>query len=143
MATPLRSFLQHGRTETIPRWPLGTLRIYGGLIFGSAGFVQLMGRPAWLVPPQSHLDSLVVIGVELVVGTALTLGVATRAAALVGVALMASRFYAAGFSPASLVSPGPNTAITMLLLTVILGRAGRVWGLDRQLAARWPRNPLW
>jgi uncharacterized membrane protein YphA (DoxX/SURF4 family) len=137
------SFLQESRTDTMPRWPFGTLRIYAGLIFCSTGLVQLMGRLPWMVPPNSHLDPIAVIGVELVVGTALLLGVATRAAALMGVALMATRLHAAGLSLATLVSPGPNTAITILLLTVMLGGGGRVWGVDRSLAARWPRSPLW
>lgn len=138
------SFLQESRTDTIPRWPLAMLRVYGGLVFCSAGLAQLMGGSAWLVPPNSHVDPLAVIGVELVVGMGLLLGVATRAAALMGVVLMANRLlHAAGLSPASLVSPGPNTALTMLLLTVMLGRGGRVWGVDRLLAARWPRSPLW
>jgi uncharacterized membrane protein YphA (DoxX/SURF4 family) len=137
------SFLKESRSETIPRWPLGMLRIYGGVVFSSAAFVQVMGKSAWFVPPNSHLDSVAVIGVEFVVGTALILGVATRAAALVGIGLMATRLYAAGLTPATLVSPGPNAAITLLLLTMMLGRGGRVWGFDRVLAARWPSSPLW
>jgi len=136
-------FLLDSGADTIPRWPLAGLRIYGGLVFCGASLAELMGRQAWPVPPNAALDPPAVLVLELLVGVALVLGVVSRAAALIGVALMAGRLIAAGLKPADLVSPGPNTAITILLLTVMLGRAGRVWGVDRLLAARWPRNPLW
>ncbi len=136
-------FLLDSGADTIPRWPLAGLRIYGGLVFCGASLAELMGRQAWPVPPNAALDPPAVLVLELLVGVALVLGAVSRAAALIGVALMAGRLIAAGLKPADLVSPGPNTAITILLLTVMLGRAGRVWGVDRLLAARWPRNPLW
>src|SRR5229473_6605673 len=101
-------FLLDSGADTVPRWPLAGLRVYGGLVFCGASLAELMGRQAWPMPPNAALDPPAVLVLELLVGVALVLGVVSRAAALIGVALMAGRLIAAGLKPADLVSPGPT-----------------------------------
>jgi len=36
-----------------------------------------------------------------------------------------------------------DAAVFFIALVVFLGRAGRVWGIDRYLAKRWSKSPLW
>jgi len=115
--------------EPVPAWPLTILRIYAGLMFIGAAVVQL-GQPGGL--PMGSL--------ELIVGAALLLGVGTPAAATVGAGIVIA--YVLPVHTASiLVSPGPRTALMMLLVTVALSRAGRVFGLDGLLSGRKPGGP--
>lgn len=118
--------------EGVPRWPLAVMRIYAGLVFLGAASAQL--------PPHTNARLVIAI-LELTAAVALTLGLATRGAALLGVVIVVGHMlpiHGGGF----LVSPGPRTAFVMLLLTVMLGRSGRVFGLDALLANQQPRNPL-
>ena len=113
----------------VPRWPFAVMRIYAGLMFTGAAFFHAPESPA-------------TTGLKLLVGLALLSGTVTRAAALVGLAV------AVGLPPpihslAILVSPGPRPATMMLLVTVMLGAGGRVWGVDTRLARRYPGIPLW
>jgi hypothetical protein len=36
-----------------------------------------------------------------------------------------------------------DAAVFFSALVLLLGAAGRVWGLDAYLARRWPRVPFW
>src|SRR5579862_1588884 len=96
------------------------MRIYAGLIFFGAAVLNLSARPA---------SSLFLLVLEFIVAIALTIGAATRAAALLGVGIVVSRMLPV-HGVATLVSPGPLTAFAMLLLTVALGSAGLLFGLD-------------
>jgi hypothetical protein len=99
------------------------MRIYAGLMFTGAAFFHAPESPA-------------TTGLKLLVGLALLSGAVTRAAALVGLAVP---IHSLGI----LVSPGPRPATMMLLVTVMLGAGGRVWGVDTRLARRYPGIPLW
>lgn len=120
-----------GARETIPRWSLTILRLYAGLIFLGAAAVR--GSP-----PGPLLVSIL----DAVAGAALILGLATPAAALLGLGIVVTNLLPIhGLS--ILISPGPRTAFAVLLVTVALARAGRLFGVDVLLARRFPRAPLW
>lgn len=118
-----------GARESIPRWPLTVLRIYAGLILVSAA---VDSSAAWNAAAS----------VEVLAGVALFIGAATPAAALLALFVVTLRVLPLT-SAAILISPGPRTAFAVLLVTVALGRAGRVLGIDARLAKRYPRVPLW
>jgi uncharacterized membrane protein YphA (DoxX/SURF4 family) len=126
--------------EGVPRWPLALMRIYAGLVLWGAAMNQLSDAAA--TPPYPHRESLLV-GLELFAAVALAFGIATRLSALLGVAIVMRYIFSTHVTAAVFVSPGPITALMMALVTVGLGRSGRVWGLDALFARRWPRNPLW
>lgn len=120
-----------GARETIPRWSLTILRLYAGLILLGAAAVR--GSP-----PGPLLVSIL----DAVAGAALILGLATPAAALLGLGIVVTNLLPIhGLS--ILISPGPRTAFAVLLVTVALTRAGRLFGVDVLLARRFPRAPLW
>ena len=120
-----------GARETIPRWPLTLMRLYAGLV--------LLGAAA---AGRSSPGSTAAAVLELVAGVALVLGIATPAAALLALGIVAANVLPLhGFS--ILISPGPRTAFAVLLLTVGLARAGRRFGLDAIMQTRFPRVPLW
>lgn len=112
-----------------PRWPLAVMRIYAGLMFVGATFSH---------PPEA----LALTGLKLLIGLALLSGTATRLAAVVGASYAVSQMLPI-HSFAVLLSPGPRTAVVMLLITVMLGAGGRWWGVDARLARRYPGIPLW
>ena len=112
-----------GAREGIPLWPLALLRMYAGL--------------ALLLATGSPLRGLAVVA-----GIALLIGFATTAAALVALGVIVSTMLPLhGFS--FLASPGPKTVLAVTLVTIAIGRAGRVFGLDSMLTRRHPGNPLW
>lgn len=93
----------------------------------------------WLMP---HADSVapLVAWLNLLMGVALVLGVATRLVAAAAVVLLLNYAAAAGHS---IYGAWPTAAYTALALTVWLARAGREWGVDAVLAPRWPNAGIW
>jgi uncharacterized membrane protein YphA (DoxX/SURF4 family) len=78
---------------------------------------------------------------ELVAGLSLLLGIGTRLGAAVAMFLFLNFMLAKGrlfWSPDS-----EDAAVFFSALVVLLGAAGRVWGVDAYLAKRWPRVLLW
>lgn len=146
---------------------LAGLRIYLGLVFliavlpkikaGSgftammSGFLQHVGlsdahpfyKPfiADVILPRAGLFAALVVAGELFVGLALVAGVVTRLAALVAMMLVVNYMSAKG---AWFWHPSSNdAAFFVIALALLIGRAGRIWGVDRRLAERWPAVPLW
>lgn len=151
---------------TVPRWILVMPRVFLGLIFAVAvsakltapapfpvilgGFLTKMlpgATPLYaafaqavVLPHLAAVAPLVIIG-ELYVAIAMLVGATTRLASLVGMFLLLNYMLAKGMS---LWTPASNDAADIVLALVVgLGAAGRVAGLDRILAARWPQVPLW
>jgi uncharacterized membrane protein YphA (DoxX/SURF4 family) len=93
----------------------------------------------WLMP---HADAVapLVAWLNLVIGVALVLGVATRLVAAGAVVLLLNYAAAAGHS---IYGAWDTAAYTALALTVWLARAGREWGVDAGLARRWPSGGIW
>jgi uncharacterized membrane protein YphA (DoxX/SURF4 family) len=93
-----------------------------------------------VLPNAAIFASLIVAG-ELYVAVAMLFGVTTRLGALVAAFLVLNYMLAKG---ANFWTPSSNDAAYFILAVVVgLGAAGRVAGIDRMLAARWPRVPLW
>jgi uncharacterized membrane protein YphA (DoxX/SURF4 family) len=93
-----------------------------------------------VLPHLSAYASLVIAG-ELFVAVALLFGVATRLAGVVAIVLLVNYLSAKGLP---IWSPASNDAADIVLaLIVVAGAAGRVFGVDRMLARRYPRALIW
>jgi thiosulfate dehydrogenase [quinone] large subunit len=93
------------------------------------------------VIPHATLFSYLIMAGELVAGLSLLTGTATRLGAAVAMFLFLNYMLAKGrlfWSPDS-----EDAAVFFSALVVLLGAAGRVWGVDAYLARRWPRAPFW
>jgi uncharacterized membrane protein YphA (DoxX/SURF4 family) len=121
----------------LARAALVLLRIYLGVIFLLAASPQLTGASA----PNGLLGSPLIPWGELLVGLTLVLGLFTRLSAAVALLLVVNRTYVTG---AWFRDPSSNdTAFAVIAVALLIGAAGRTFGLDALLARRWPRAPLW
>jgi len=94
-----------------------------------------------MVIPHATLFSYLVMVGELAAGLSLLLGLGTRVGAAIAMFLFLNFMLAKGrlfWSPDS-----EDAAVFFSALVCLLGAAGRVWGIDAYLAARWPRVILW
>jgi uncharacterized membrane protein YphA (DoxX/SURF4 family) len=104
--------------------------------------------PAWyhaflraVVIPHGTLFGMLVIVGELVAGILLLTGTMTRLGAAIAMVLFLNFMWAKGrwfWSPDS-----EDAAVFFSALVVMLGRAGRAYGVDAYLARRWPGSVLW
>jgi thiosulfate dehydrogenase (quinone) large subunit len=149
----------------LARAALVLLRIYLGVIFlvaawpklrgdftpRLAGFLEKValenGHPFYqefvrrIVVPNAPLFATLVTWGELFVGVTLILGVVTRFSAAVALLLTLNYMLAKG---AWLWTPSSHdAAFVMISLALLIGAAGRTFGLDAFLARRWPRSPFW
>ncbi|HLJ82679.1 MAG TPA: DoxX family membrane protein [Candidatus Eremiobacteraceae bacterium] len=143
------------------------LRVFLGVIFAIAVRPKLMAGPAFagmlrgflsnvglqnahpfyqaiiantLLPHVDVIAVLVVIA-ETCVAVALITGTATRLAGVVAMFLVTNYMFAKGlwwWNPSS-----NDGADFMIALALVIGAAGRTWGVDAHLARKWPRVPLW
>jgi thiosulfate dehydrogenase [quinone] large subunit len=94
-----------------------------------------------MVLPNTALVASLITWGELWVGLSLLLGLTTRLSAALALLLLVNYMLAKGvwfWQPSS--NDGPLAVIAVALL---IGAAGRTFGLDALLARRWPRSPLW
>jgi thiosulfate dehydrogenase (quinone) large subunit len=94
-----------------------------------------------LVIPHATLFSYLIMAGELLAGLSLLTGTATRVGAAVAMFLFLNYMLAKGrvfWSPDS-----EDAAVFFSALVVLVGAAGRVWGVDAYLARRWPASPFW
>jgi uncharacterized membrane protein YphA (DoxX/SURF4 family) len=120
----------------LARSALVLLRIYLGVIFLLAAWTRLGGSPSYAFPSAALIP-----WAELVVGVTLVLGLFTRLAAALALLLLANRVYAGGiwiWDPSN-----SDAAFGVMAVALLVGAAGRTFGLDALLAKRWPRSPLW
>ncbi len=131
----------------LARAALALLRVYLGAVFVLSGWpklkhgvgpelAQLLDRAGG----GGCVGGLIGWG-ELLVGFCLILGLGTRLAAALGPLLAATYMLAEGWRPWILSDPYASWA--MLSLALLIGAAGRTFGLDAVLAKRWPRSPFW
>lgn len=93
------------------------------------------------VLPNVGLFARLVPWGELLVGVTLVLGLATRLSATVALVLLVNYMLAKG---AWFWYPSSNdAALAVIAVALIIGAAGRTFGLDVLLARRWPRSPFW
>ncbi len=140
------------------RWLFVFARVYLGISFlfsdhGNArpdelsGFLKYALRNGYgwyqdllnsvVVRHSSTFGTLVVIA-EIYVGIALVLGFTTRLATLIAFFLLLNYMCAKGALP---WGPGIDQSDIILALIILLGDAGRTFGLDKLIARRFPR--LW
>ncbi len=157
-------YLGEGK-QVVPRSLVALLRIYLGVILlitvlgkltrdmpfsvEMLGFLRAMHNTSpWyqqflqrVVIPNATPFSILVMAGELVAGLSLLTGTATRLGAGIAMFLFLNYMLAKGrwfWSPDS-----EDAAVFFIALVVLIGRAGRVAGVDRYLARRWPDAPFW
>ena len=151
----------------VPRILLVILRIYLGVILFITDFGKLMRDTPFanemldflrgvttrrasapylcfvqqvVIPHASTFSYLIMTG-EMFAAVSLLTGTMTGLGAAVAMVLFLNYMMAKGrwlWSPDS-----EDAAIFFIALVVLLGRAGRVCGIDSYLARRWPNAPLW
>jgi uncharacterized membrane protein YphA (DoxX/SURF4 family) len=147
----------------LARSALILLRIYLGFVYVVSawrmlehgyGSEQLLkpgaprGAPMWyrefaeqLIQPRGALAADLLAWGELLVGCCLILGLGTRLAGALAFLLALHFMLAEGSWFWTPSSPYPSWAAVSLAL--LIGAAGRSFGLDAFLANRWPRSPFW
>jgi uncharacterized membrane protein YphA (DoxX/SURF4 family) len=93
------------------------------------------------VLPHARLFATLIMIAELYVAIALLLGVTTRLGIAVAMFLLVNYMLAKGSMPWNASSV--DLADIALCLVVLVGRAGRTFGLDRSLHDRYPMVSLW
>ena len=94
-----------------------------------------------VVLPNAPLFATLVTWGEFLVGVSLILGLMTRLSATVALLLTLNYMLAKGAWP---WTPSSNdAAFAAISLALLIGAAGRTFGLDSILAKRWPRSALW
>jgi uncharacterized membrane protein YphA (DoxX/SURF4 family) len=126
-------------------------KLRGGFAPGLEGFlhqVALQKAPDFYrrfveqaVLPHAAFFAGLVPGTELTIGVTLILGLGTRLSAAAALVLLVNYMLAKGtwfWYPSS-----NDAAWAAVSLALIIGAAGRTFGVDAMLARRWPRSPLW
>ena len=93
-----------------------------------------------VLPHVGVFGSLLLLG-EIYVGLALVFGITTRLAAAVAIFLLLNFMCAKEafpWNPSICDSPD-----IVLCLVIMIGAAGRTWGIDRLLHARYPSALIW
>jgi thiosulfate dehydrogenase (quinone) large subunit len=140
----------------LARAALAFLRVYLGVVFLQSSWFKIRegnrlvfsgGHPFYqeflrqVVEPQASLFAVLIAWGELLVGVTLVLGLVTRFSAALGLLLSINAMLATGawlWTPSS-----PEAAYAAIALALLIGAAGRTFGLDALLARRWPRSPWW
>ena len=94
-----------------------------------------------IVIPHATVFSYLVMAGELVAGISLLFGIGTRLGAIIAMFLFFNYMLAKGrifWSPDS-----QDAAVFFSAMVVMLGAAGRVFGVDAYLVRRWPSIPIW
>jgi thiosulfate dehydrogenase (quinone) large subunit len=149
----------------LARAALALLRVYLGAVFliaaiaklradftsGFRGFLEgtapershvfYQGFLQDVVLPNAQLFAALVTWGELLVGLLLILGLMTRLSAAAALLLTLNYMFAKGAWPWT--SSSSDAAFAAISLALMIGAAGRTFGLDSMLAKRWPRSPFW
>ena len=149
----------------LARAALALLRVYLGVIFLIAairmlqqdftpaftGLFEDVGVEQSPLPYRELLLTVVLPNVrffaglftwgELLAGVLLILGLMTRLSAAAALLFLLNYLVVSGAW--SWTSSNNDSALAAIFLALIIGAAGRTFGLDSMLARRWPRSPLW
>lgn len=147
-----------GSTKTVHLWPVTLLRVYTGVFFLYYGFGKLTGGNfadgmegfirgnlehsfgfmreflESVVLPHKVLFATVVSWGEFLLGLALIVGLATRWVSLAGALMVACFWFTKG--QGFLAAQNHDAIWFMILLVLAAMHAGRAYGLDQRLAAR-------
>jgi uncharacterized membrane protein YphA (DoxX/SURF4 family) len=107
--------------------------VFGWELRGYADFLAAVVRPG----KAPYVFAALIMAFEALLGLTLVLGVATRLMGFLG-ALLVTAFGLAKALPFLTVTRGTNWYLVMILLTLCLTAAGRLWGLDARLRRRLP-----
>ena len=160
------SFVRESMSQTVSRALLVVLRLYLSVVFLVAAWAKVSDMEAWaarfdnvltsppfnpqsfylgffqnVVLPNAELFAYLTAYGELLVGLALLLGLCTRLASVGAMLLLANYLFAKGLP--FWISSSNDAPMFFIALVLLLGAAGRSFGLDHFLAKRWPRMPLW
>jgi uncharacterized membrane protein YphA (DoxX/SURF4 family) len=103
------------------------------------GVLVLQG---WLGSQQYEAGGLALLPwAELLVGSTLILGLLTRLSAAGALLMLLQRLFSQELQLG--VIPPSELAWGCVALALIIGAAGRTFGLDALLAKRWARSPFW
>lgn len=96
----------------------------------------------WLGTQQYEAGGLALLPwAKLLVGSTLILGLLTRLSAAGALLIEAQPLFTTGLQ-LGIISQ-PELAWGCVALALIIGAAGRTFGLDALLAKRWARSPFW
>jgi len=146
------------QTVTKRQWLFVLARVYVGISFvfsdhGNAspnelaGFLKFALKNAYswhqgllgsVVLPQSATFGTLVVVAEIYVGVALVIGFTTRLAACVALFLLVNYMCAKGSVP---WGPGIDQSDIVLAFIILFSDAGRILGIDKPIANRFPN--LW
>ena len=157
----------HVISPTVSRGLLVILRVYLGVVLVVAGWGKVFGEGSFtprmvgfieniglergygffqgflegVVLPHAGFFATLVSWGELLGGIALITGTATRLTSAMTILMLLTYLLTKG---AKLWQPSSNDAPMMFIaLVLLLGAAGRTLGVDRYLAAKWPKILLW
>ncbi|MFL5447757.1 MAG: hypothetical protein ACJ8AY_03105 [Gemmatimonadales bacterium] len=103
------------------------------------GVLLLQG---WLGAQQYGAGGLALLPwAELLVGSTLILGLLTRLAAAGALLMLLQSLFTQELQPGVILQS--DLAWSCVALALIIGAAGRTYGLDALLAKRWARSPFW
>jgi len=162
------TFTTESRAQTVPRTLLVVLRVYLGVVFFMAVLPKLSApAPGWpahlqalmeggwmqrghpfyqsflraVVIPHAPLFGALIMTAELTVALSLITGTGTRLGAGIAAFLVTNYMFSKGawwWIPSS-----NDAAFFMISVVLIIGAAGRAFGVDYFLVRRWPRVPIW
>jgi uncharacterized membrane protein YphA (DoxX/SURF4 family) len=133
----------------LARAALVLLRIYLGVIFLLAAWQRLTGdfTPRFagflevVALDRGPQIAVLITWGELLVGLTLVLGLMTRLSATLALLLLGHYLLAKGGWFCQCASN--DGALAAIAVALLVGAAGRTFGLDALLAKRWPRSPFW
>lgn len=162
------SFASDSRSQVVPRTLLVVLRAYLGVVLLVAGWGKLWREGGFaprlagmvernvssgaahgfyqgflegvVLPNAGVFAALVILG-EVLGGLALLTGTATRLAAAAAGFMMLNFMFLKGRW--FWMSSSNDAAFFFIALIVMLGAAGRAFGVDYYLVRRWPKVKLW
>ncbi|MHC4447875.1 MAG: DoxX family protein, partial [Planctomycetota bacterium] len=106
-----------------------------------SGYAFYQGFLRNVVLPNAGFFAGLVVWGEVIGGLALITGTATRLVSAAVILMLGGYLLAKG---ATLWQPSSNDApMLFIALVLMLGGAGRMLGVDRYLAAKWPKALLW
>ena len=112
------------------------------LTFLRIGLGVVLVLQGWVVFQQYDPSGIVLLPwVEVLVGSALILGLLTRLSAAGALLMLVQRLSSQQLQLG--VVEQPEVAWGCVALALIIGAAGRTFGLDALLAKRWARSPFW
>jgi uncharacterized membrane protein YphA (DoxX/SURF4 family) len=146
------------QTVTKRQWLFVLARVYLGISFffsdhGNArpneltgflkfalknGYSWYQGLINFVVVPHSATFGTLIVVVEIYVGIALVIGFTTRLATCVALFLLVNYMCAKGAVP---WGPGIDQSDIVIALIILFSNAGRIFGIDKLLADRFPN--LW